>query len=530
MSTSVHFDYKKYLSLIENNKYLFVLVSVFVMTLFLFASYLMPKKYMVQSTVFIEQSVIQELVRGIAVTPTIESKTKVLKLAMLSRTNLLKAFDELDLDLQATDPVQIEQMVNEFRDETRINLDERRGVFIVSLVDQDPVFAKNFVNTLVRNYIQESTASKRDESVTATQFLSEQLEVFKERIDKVEGDINKFKQDKGDILSMNEAVLRSEIKGFEDKLDELNARKTILLAQRNLLERSRVYLDEGNLKTVEAGSSNKHMQLAALEQQIADLKLQYTDKHPEVRIMQRRIDNLKESIQAAVPEDAPEAPVQAQELSVQDSPQYEVLSLELEDLDRQQGTISRNIANKRGLLKQIPLVQAELANLMQKRENEKVIYDQLVARYGKSEVSKQMEMQDKSFNFRIIDPAVVPMSSVGPKREIIILAGMVFGIGAAIGLILLIDYLNPAIKSFDELKKLKIPTLAVVPSMMLYKKSPTPLSTKLLFGAHGLYIAAILAVVCMELLGIEHIDNFIQSLAIDQRITDLKLYLKNNII
>ena len=121
MSTTNEFDYKKYLILIGKNKKLFVITALVIMTVITSVSYFLPRKYEANSTVFIEKSVISDLVKGIAVTPSMEDKIKVLNYAITSRTLLLKVIDDLDLNVNKQNDAQLEELVAKFQKNTVIN-------------------------------------------------------------------------------------------------------------------------------------------------------------------------------------------------------------------------------------------------------------------------------------------------------------------------------------------------------------------------------------------------------------------------
>jgi hypothetical protein len=76
-----------------------------------------------------------------------------------------------------------------------------------------------------------------------------------------------------------------------------------------------------------------------------------------------------------------------------------------------------------------------------------------------------MELQDKSMSFRVLDPAVVPTKPSKPNRPFIILLGIIGGIGLGIGVIVLLDMINPSIKTLDDLKEYGVPVLAVIPKV-----------------------------------------------------------------
>src|SRR5665647_185624 len=127
MNNTSEYDYKKYLHLINKKKYLFVILALLIMIGVVITSYLLPEKYEAKSTVFIEKSVISELVKGIAITPSFEDKLKVLAYSLKSRTLLLKVFNDLDLNVNKQSNGQLENMVREFQDKTDIKLKDKEG-------------------------------------------------------------------------------------------------------------------------------------------------------------------------------------------------------------------------------------------------------------------------------------------------------------------------------------------------------------------------------------------------------------------
>ena len=66
------FDYMKYLGLLNKHKRLFVVTALIVMTGAAVIGYLLPKEYEAQSTIFIEKTVLNDLVQGIAVTSSMD--------------------------------------------------------------------------------------------------------------------------------------------------------------------------------------------------------------------------------------------------------------------------------------------------------------------------------------------------------------------------------------------------------------------------------------------------------------------------
>lgn len=337
MSASA-FDFARYCRMLFQRKRLFIVVALTIMTLAVFVSYLLPKQYEARSTVFVEQSVINDLVRGIAVTPSMEAKIRVLTVTMLSRTMLLQVIKDLDRDLGVSKGVEQEALIKSLRDKISITMNEKNGVFVIAFRDSNPRFARDFVNTLTQRYIEQNTSSKREESLEATRFLSEQIEVFKKRIDAADNDINRFKSDKGMILSMDESAIRLEIVNAEKKLEDLSLRRNELEAKMALA------------KSPRAGRR------AELQRQLNALLATYTENHPRVVRLRNEINGLKSSKSDDSEQGASNAAVSLIQVELDANKEMERRQLQIID-------------ENKALLREIPTIKAQLVELQRDRKS-----------------------------------------------------------------------------------------------------------------------------------------------------------------
>lgn len=437
--SSVLNDYDYYLKIVLARKKLFVSIFLFVMTFGVVVAYLLPKQYEAKTTVFLEQNVITDLVKGIAVTPSVDAKLKMLSVALLSRNMILKVLSELDKDLVLQNERQVEAYLADLTQRIKIAYQERQGVFRISLRDRDPAFASDFVNALTRKYIDTNTSSKREESFEANKFLAEQIDSFKRRIDAAEDAINKFKSEKGLILATDDIYLRGEIHGAERKLEDITIKRNELEAKK------RVYLERGP----EPG------RLSEAEARLSELLARYTPEHPKVAAAQAEVARLRSG--------RGDSSRKASTAAVREG--LQMLQVEIDAYKEMEARQLRILEENKTLLREIPNVRTALSELVRKKDNESVVYQQLVARYGQSEVSKQMELQDKSITFRILDPAVRPLTPVSPNRMLIILGSAGAGLGIGFAVIFLLDFLKGGIKSPSALKDFDLPVFAVIPHM-----------------------------------------------------------------
>lgn len=439
-SNDVSVDLVRYLHLVMARKGLLVTLALLVMSAAIIASYVLPKKYEAESIVFIEQNVISDLVKGIAITPSMDMKIKAIKVTMLSRSMLLNVIKSLDMDLRLKSDQALDGMIEGLQNRIQISLDEKKGVFRIAFADKDPVLARDVVNTLTRIYIEENTSTKRKESFEATKFLAEQIEMFKERINKANQEIDRFRAEAGPTLTSNEVVLRAENENMESQLEGIKTRIHALETSRSLLLRNtplRQQLDQQRLE-------------------LKTIRTRYTDNHPAVKKLKSLIAETERQIKSGGNSDLS---------SIYGTAEYQGIKIELGALEKTQMNLEAKIEENKEIIKQIPHMRTRLSELERNKQNEVIIYEKLVSRYGQSEVSKEMELQDKSMSFRVLDPAVIPTMHSSPNRPLIILMGIFGGLGFAIGVIILMDLINPSIKTLDDLRAFGIPVLAVVPKV-----------------------------------------------------------------
>jgi len=473
--SSSELDYTKLLCLIRKSKRLFVVTALFLMTVAVIVSYLLPKKYEATSTVFIEKNVINDLVKGIAATPSIEDSIKVLTYALNSRTLVVKVINALDLNVKAKSDAEMEELIKRFQLNTEIKVKDKENLFTISFKHDNPRIARDYVNTLVRSYIEENVSSKRAESFGATNFLSEQIATYKEKLAKAEAAVIDFKRQKGGVINLDEGRLLQEINIAQQKLYDLQHKRRLL---------------EGQLRASQKSADPLLTNLQALKKKLDELRVEYTDNYPEVLKVKADIESLQEQINAR----------KGTSFSL-DSQDVQNVETELSAIKSSEISLQRYIAANQSLLNNAPTAKAALEKLEAEKGNQKNMYDQLFARRDQSEVSKQMELQDKSATFRIVDPAVMPIRPISPDRIKIILIGMAMGLAGGLGVLMLRDNLDRSVKEVYTLKALNVPVLAVIPLM----KSEEDIRLERrrdarLYIMGGLYFSLIVAVLVLETL------------------------------
>ncbi|HKZ58030.1 MAG TPA: XrtA system polysaccharide chain length determinant [Thermodesulfovibrionales bacterium] len=507
---------QEYLKIIIKRRFFFIILSFSIMSVMVWGSYSLPKQYEASSTVFIESNVIKNLVGGIAITPSMGDRIRVLKYAMLSRGLILEVIKELDIDTQVKSDKKLEEMISNFQRSTIINL-KGNELFIVSIRDTNPKLAMDYVNTLVRKYVEENISAKREEAYGASRFLEEQIALLKQKVDKAEQEITEFRQKRGIYISVNEKSLIEEIKKYTGEIENIEVRKKELVATKDSIKRQ---LDGEEPFTVAILSfkrpESSDNTITTLENRVKQLLIRYTDNYPEIIKLRVEIEALKkqqamqvnsEVDNTAEPELSTANPIY-QELKQK----YLQLESEISALDAKKKQLMAMINERKGDLRNLPAEKKQLAQLERARETNRELYEYLLTRLGQSEVSKQMEIADKATTFRIVDPAVLPTKPVNSRVKFIF-AGIVFGFIGGFGGVLLREQFDSSIKETGTLRDLGLEVLAVIPKIfneVEYRKRM--IKERVIYAVAVFYFLIICSSLVLEIMGLTYIDTLISTL------------------
>ena len=213
-------DVRRYLQVIHAKRYLFVLVTAGIISLITAASYVVPRSYEASATVSIEKNYLNVLMQDIAVTPSIEERGHALSVVMMSRGMLLRVLSDLKVEVGSKSEAEIEKIIKRFQTKTQIKIDINRSsrkdmeLFTVSYRDNEPQFARDYVNMLINRYIVDSLSSKRQEAIGANRFVFSQMDLYKDKIDRTEEELARRRREQG-------VQLATQLPALQKKYEEL---------------------------------------------------------------------------------------------------------------------------------------------------------------------------------------------------------------------------------------------------------------------------------------------------------------------
>ena len=207
-------------------------------------------------------------------------------------------------------------------------------------------------------------------------------------------------------------------------------------------------------------SSPTSSQIDTVRRQLnADL-LKYTENHPKVLASKATLDALEKQLldekkSLGVAENSVSNPSLTTANPVFQSAQIALRRAEAE-VATNQATVDeyhRKVAALRNSLDGVSEVEAELSRLTRDYDITRTQYLELSKRLELARLSQEAEKGDDSVKFQIIDPPIVPKSSVGPNRPLLITAVLIMSIVIGAGFALFLDQAKPVFLTTHHLNR-----------------------------------------------------------------------------
>jgi polysaccharide chain length determinant protein (PEP-CTERM system associated) len=262
---------------------------------------------------------------------------------------------------------------------------------------------------------------------------------------------------------MDERTDLAEIKQFMREIEDIELQLQTLKARQGRLIQQLDSLDKTVDIFSEAGGGGHIVQL---ERRLGDLLLRYTENYPEVVRLKAELEGLKNRA-ATDPGDSTGTTRMTSLNPLYQEVQQKMFEVETEisSFEAKKKNLKELVTQREKNLHEVPVNKKELAVLIQERDSHREIYQELLKRMGQSEVSKQMEISDKTSTFRIVDPANYPEIPVSPNMVKMIFLAIFGGLGCGLGAVVLLDYFDTSVNDPQQLEELGVEVLAMIPNI-----------------------------------------------------------------
>lgn len=463
----------------------------------------MPEAYTATAKVYVDtNTVLRPLLKGLAITPDIDQRVRMMGSTLFSRPNLEKLSRMTDLDLGVTTEQQKEDLIERLRETITLRGERRNpSLYNIAVTHRDRDTSRRIAQALISVFVENSLSEKRDDSVGAQDFLESQIEEYEQRLVDAEARLAAFKQENVDVLPSKWGAdyytrlekLREELSAARLALDQAVERRDALRGQLEEGADPDTLVAAGVLTPTDARIQQMRLRLD-------ELLARYTDRHPEVRQIRGLIEELEAqrlAERAAVASGgaaASSSPMLADMRTLLSEAEASVAELEVRvaEYERREDDLASKVT-------QIPEVEAQLKQL--DRDYDVILqrHTELLQRREAARLSQGVEDNASDVTFRVIDPPFVPLEPSEPNRlllnSLVLIAALGIGAAAALGMSLV----KPIVVDHRVLaENTGLPLLGVVSRIRSIEERRRDMVSQLalavvLLGLFGTYGAVLLA-------------------------------------
>lgn len=421
-----------------------------------------PDTFTASSKIFIDTaSILRPLLRGLAVERDIGEELRIMKQTVTSRPNMERVARMTDLDLKATSPAAMQNLISSLR--ARTSIKSTGYLMAISFTDTDAVRARDVVEAITTVFIEQNLGRSREDIESALIFLDRQIAEYEVKLQEAEQRLADFKRDRLSTLP-DRSTSSFQLEELRVTLEDTEVARKRALVQRESLRQ----------QVGRGPATDTSLELFKTEEELRSLLTRFKDQHPDVLALKRRIEDLEQQRRAELQRAGIDLDSAQSALAANESPLvgagYEQLKTMLAETAANVLILTDKAKRIRGQVQrlgrqvaQIPIVEAELSRLNRDYNVLEGKYSQLVSRREQAIISQKKEVGTDRIRFQIVEPPRVPAVPNGPPRPMLLSAVLLFGLAAGTGFAIFLSIINETFNDPAMLRKaFNLPVLGIV--------------------------------------------------------------------
>ncbi len=315
----------------------------------------------------------------------------------------------------------------------------------VVFVSADPALAANSANILAEEYVQQNLDLRRQNMERSLEWLSQELARQKTIVEASERAMAQYREEQNALsLEDRQNIVISRL----NQLNEAATRARTTRAQKESLYRRLDSLSpKATPESIPEILQNPYIQslkaqVAELERRKALLSERYGDKHPEML-------TVNASIQDAT-----------RQLNLEIAKAVDAIRHDYESAMLEERTLASALDEQKGLATDLDRKSVTYTVLQRDAQSNRELYQTLLRR----EKELQVLANSRGNNVRLVERAAVPQAPFSPNLRRAMMLGAIVAFLVAVGLVLGLDYLDDTVKTPEDIARLGLPFLALIPA------------------------------------------------------------------
>ena len=465
---------REYLDLARRRKLWISLLTLGISVCIAVVAIRLPSIYRAETVILVDPQKVPDSVVPTSMSGTVADRLATIRQEVMSPTQLGLLAKEMGLYPELRNKVSEQELVSRMQRSTTIEVvdsgGQRLSAFRIAFTATDQNQVARVANRLASLFIERNLKARQQHFNGTSQFLETELQETKRQLEEKEHllqdvksryimDLPESKQ--YHLEAMN--TLRDQLRNSQDQVNRDRQSKVYIQSMAGMSAQT-IDLDQ----QATASKSPYQAQLQKLELQLKDMQVRYGPNYPDVRKLRNEINQLKAKAESE--KTGPDAldpqlstPTQQAHNPVVEA-EVNKLDQDIEDQTKIQAELEKQIQYHVGKLQQVPVFEQQIAGLMRDYDTLRNHYNQLQAKKLDAVMAGELETHQAGERFEVLDPAIPPDGPAGPRRGIMIIGGLFFGLLCGVGVAFLVEVSDESVRHEREAAQIfGKPVLAGIP-------------------------------------------------------------------
>lgn len=315
-------------------------------------------------------------------------------------------------------------------------------------------------NQIVTAILEQNAALRRGAASETLEFFEDEVARLDRELARRSSEILAFREANLEALPDSLDFRRSQQAALQERLQQLDREEATLRDRRNRLVT--IYETTGEVvASQQAPQSQSELELTQLRRELTLARNTLAEGNPRLRMLETRVSSMEEIVadeQAGQTTSETGARLSAYELQLAD------IDGQLDFLAEQKEQVRAEMERLQATIEATPSNAVRLETMQRDYAAVRSQYEEAVRNRARAETGDVIESLSKGQRITVIEQAVAPSGPESPNRKLIAAGGVAAGGALGLGLIVLLELLNTAVRRPADLQtQLKITPFGTIP-------------------------------------------------------------------
>jgi polysaccharide biosynthesis transport protein len=422
--------------------------------------FVIPPSYQSSTLIMVQSQRLPASYVQSAISVDLGERLRTLTPQIMSRARLEQIITKFGVYGIDSNPADVEEKVDLMRKAIEVQV-KGEDTFRIYFKHRSPEMAQKVTQQLATLFIAENLRDRAEQALSTSEFLDSELQDLKKQLEAQENALREYKEKHIGVLPEQQNANLRALDRFQGQY-QANSEALAAARERKAAIETQITkeADTGQLMVL------SEPQLEKLRAELAEKRAQFTERHPDVRALERKVAEMTRKL-ANIRADSGAEKADPYTRSVMEKQNQ--VNREIAQLEAEQNLLTDNINQYQHRIESLPGVEEKLTLLSRDYETTRANYQALLNKKFEAKLSMNLEKKQKDDAFKILDPAFLPVGAVFPKRDLVILCGFLFSLLLGITTAFVIESFDTTLRREKDLQALaKEPVLAVIPNLIQF--------------------------------------------------------------